>query len=56
MIVNQPKIATAPTLKTNARMFFSLIDWNVPATAKIATRPNITINKFNIDTPFDIRK
>ncbi len=46
MTTNHPKIAAAPRLKTIPRRFFSLIAWNVPTTAKIATKPKITINKF----------
>lgn len=46
MIVNQPNTAALNKLKTTLKRFFSLIAWNVPTTAKIATRPKITINKF----------
>lgn len=45
-MTNQPNTPAAAKLKTTPRMFFSLIDWNMPNTPKIATNPKITINKF----------
>lgn len=45
-MTNQPKTPAAKALKAAAKRFFSLIDWNMPITPKIATKPKITINKF----------
>ena len=51
-MTNHPKIAADARLNTNDRIFFSLIDWNMPTTEKIAIKPKITINKFiKKDTP-----
>ena len=55
MTTNHPKTPAAAALNNTANRFFSLIDWNMPTTPKIAIKPKITINKFmKIDTPFDI--
>jgi len=45
-MTNHPNTTALNKLKTTLKRFFSLIAWNVPYTAKIETRPKITINKF----------
>ena len=47
-------MAAAPVLNTNAKIFFSRIDWKIPNTPQIAIKPKIIINKFmTTDTPFE---
>lgn len=56
MNTNHPNTAKAAKLKMIPKIAFSLILCTVPIRPKIATKPKITINKFNMDTPFGIRK